>query len=920
MKLHIFIFISCCVWVVNTLSAQAQIIPVVQVAVWRDTVSTQRGGTFTNRLTFYNTGLRPANLFITSTLPQASRLVSTLPTRLLIQPGEHLMLPVKGVIDLQADSLHYPVIVTFSDSSGQARQAVNFTIQVKQAWQPAVTLYPYDEPILLYSGSETANLPLRLVHNRLTPSSLRIDVASMPEGINRTMFPLSLTLTGRQDTTISIPCLPGRYWSVNTPYQLTVTVRDASGSVMGNVVYRLVVASSVKRFTDFVPTSLSPYGVSTAVGQLSDRQWLREAQVWGSDSLGRNQLDFRLHYMNYGTGQTQQLQNSFVSLHNEHTMVRVGSLYDYHELSMLGRGLKVSLIQPDHQWTFWAVNSNPNWLNAQGNSWSGNIVSVRYDKQLNVLPGASWSASSNYFSQPYSQRLGFLNFGAFQFQREGRHSLEIMGAQSVEFARQGNRTTYGWAGQLNYTYRSSRLDWVVRTYFSNPVYSGFQKGATLIDNRLIYRPSPSTTLTLRYSQVSYNQHWFYTPVDWRRRLFGNSQAEIGVVQQWRKWSIGVRPYWYTQMDIANPYSSKVDLYRIAPHVLYRNRERQRLELTYDVGTYQNRTPTASQSVVVSQRLLGSLGLGPFSLWAYWQQGPYFLGDLRPEQSTKTTVASITPTIDYTLLQQRLYGTIGINYLYDSYSTGSRAQVLGRLRYDITSDVTVRAEGNMTAFSQLDQLAYSQYRVEMSKRFSTLSLRRRGQIKLSFFEDVNGNGLRETEEPWMDSLLVTINKNTLLTNQKGEIVYRNLSMGSYTVSAVLISRMGEPAPYNETIVVNGRVQKQIPMARTFRVLGKLTSRAHIYDRQPARIDRFALEVKQNERTVIRCTPLPDGTFGLPLGPGNYILLVYDLERQPVSVVQTVPFTLTPSGKYPALQLSVDATTQPVEIKRFTSTNK
>ncbi len=830
------------------------------------------------------------------------------------------MLPIKGVVDQRADSLTYPVVFSLIDSASQIRRSVRFIIGVRQAWQPAVTLYPYNEPILLYSGSETVRLPLRLVHNRLVPSHVRIDVASMPEGIDRTTFPLSLTLAGRQDTTLLVSCIPGRYWSVNTPYQFTLTVRDATGSVAGNVIYQVVVASSVKRFAEVVPNALSPYGVSTAVGQLSDREWLREAQIWGSDSLGRAQLDFRLHYMSYGSGQTQQLQNSFVSLRSERAMVRIGSLYDYHEMPLLGRGLKVSLTQPDHQWTFWAVNSNPNWLNTPANVWSGNILSVRYDKQIASLPGASWSASSSYFGQSYSQRLGFLNFGSFQIHRGGRHTLDVLGGQSVEAGRRGSNVTYGWAGQINYTYRSPQLDWVVRTYWSSPVYAGFQKGATLIDSRLTYRPSEVTTLTLRYSQVNYNQQWFYTPTDWYRRLFGNTQAEIGVVRQWKKWLLGLRPYWYTQTDIANPYSQKADLYRVAPFVHYRNKRRQRLELTYDVGTYQNQSPTAVRAVVISHRMFGTVGLGPFSLWAYWQQGPYFLGDVRPEQPTQSTISSITPTVDYTLLQQRLYGTIGINYLYDSYSTGSRAQVLGRLRYDITPDLTIKAEGNMTAFSQLEQLAFSQYRVEMSKRFSTLSLRRRGQLRLSFFEDVNGNGLRETDEPWMDSLLVTINKNTLLTNPKGEIIYRNLALGSYTVSAVLVSRIGEPVPYNETIQVNGRVQKQIPLARTFRVMGKLTSRAPAYDRQPLRVERFALEVQQHERTIIRCSPLPDGSFGLPLGPGNYTLLVYDLGRQPVSVVQTIPFVLTAFGKYPALQIQVDPSTRSVEIKRFTSVSK
>jgi hypothetical protein len=913
--LHKYIFYFILIAFCQFQNARGQTFTALDITIWRDTVSVQAGETFINRVTLRNNGPVALSVAISMVLPSVIRLISTLPPQVSIRPGESVLLPIKGVLSHQSDSLTYRAVLSLSDSVSQRWQSVRFTVRVKQAWRPVVTLYGSDESVLLHSGTEPAVLPLRLVHNRLSRSAFRIDVASMPEGVSQSDFPRLVTLTGQQDTTLLVRCIPSRYWSVNTPYQLTITVRDALGSVVGNVLYKVVVASSSKRFSREMSNSGSPYGVSTAVGQYGDQQWFHETQAWGSDSLGKNQVDFRLHYMNFGKEQIPQLQNSFVSLRNEHLMVRVGSLYDYHEMPLLGRGVKVNIIRPDNQWTFWAVNSNPNWLNTQATTWAGNVLSVRYDKQIASLPGASWSASSSYFTNSFSQRLGFLNFASFQFSSKGGHNLAVLGGQSVEFARQGGSQTYGWAGQLNYSYSSPKVDWIVRTYWSSPVYSGFQKGAQLIDNRLIYKPSESTTLIVRYSQVQYDQHWFYSATEWNRRFFGNTQAELNLTHRLNKWTLGLRPYWYAQTNITSADNQQANLYRIAPFVLFRDKGTHRLEISYDIGTYQDSSPGAAGSVFTSQRMMGALGIGSFALWAYWQRGPYFLGDLQPRQTTKTTTASVTPTIDYTLLSMRLYGTLGLNYLYDTYSSGSRAQLISRIRYDVTPDLTIRAEGNVTAFSQLEQLAYSQYRLELVKRFGTLSLRKRGSIRLRFFDDANGNGVRETSEHGMDSLLVSINGNTLLSNRKGEIVYRNLAPGTYTVSTVSVNGLGEPVPYRESIVVNGRFQKQIPLSRMFRVSGKLTSRSHMYDRQLLQTERFMLEVQHNEQTVLQCAPLPDGSFGLPLRPGVYKLFIYDLGRQPADVVRTVPFTLTTQGQHPPLQIVVDATNRPVEIKRF-----
>ncbi|MFD1142976.1 hypothetical protein ACFQ4C_17755 [Larkinella insperata] len=829
------------------------------------------------------------------------------------------MIPFKGFVSQQPDSLISEVVFQLQDARDALVQKIAFRVMVEDKKQAAFSLYTSNDQVVLYSISEPAGLPLHLVHNRARRQKITLEVASLPEGIDRTGFPLSLELAPRQDTVFSLSVLPARYWSTSMPYQVTVTVRDESGSVLGNVLYTIVVATSAKRFSGTDLYQKEGYGVSAAVTKLSNNQWAREGRIWGSDSVGKAQVDFQLHYLDYAADHFQQLQNSYLSVRTARTKLHLGSLQDYHELPLLGRGLKVNLLRPDHQWTFWAVNSNPNWLNPLADAMSGNVLSVRYDHGFPLMLGSSWSFSSNYFTNSATQRAGFLNFGSVQFYRANRHSLEIMGGHSVEYARQGaeRAQTMGWAGQLNYTFQKSNFLWNLRSYFSSPVYAGLQKGASIVQGQATWKASEGTALTARFNHVYYKQVLFTSPVERSQRVFGNTVAEVSLNRRWSSFALGLRPFWHAQADFTNPYAQQAVAYRFSPTVSYRQGMSQYLELSYDVGRLHNRSAATPGRGLLSQRILSSWVMRPFSLWAYWQKGPYFLNDLRADQSARYQTASVMPMVDFALLNRRLVGSVGVNYLYDSQTSGARCLAVGRVRYDITPDLWLKAEGNATPYSQVPDLAYSQYRLELTKRFSHLRFNRRGELRLSFFEDENGNGSRDSGERWADSLLVTINDNTLLTNSKGTLVYRNLPPGTYTVSAVSLGRIGEPVQYTEKITVGRAVSRTIPLTRSFRVKGQLQCQANAYDRQPCQYSRFTVDIQRGDKTVFSHSPQPDGGFAFHLPPGTYTLLLHDYARQPQTVIQKVPFTLTTAGQYPEFQLPVDGSTRAVEVKRFGS---
>lgn len=884
--------------------------------LWRDTVSASVGTTFTNRLTLTNPHKEPLAVSVTV---QASRFVQWVLTpqpNLLIEPGQTVTVPLKGLLHQQPYLLIEPVTMYVNDSTGRVLQTVLFHLKaaISKA-QPVVSLYAPDETHILYTVTEPARLPLRLVHNHTQHQPFRIDVQSLPAGLDQTPFPKPITLRARQDTTFTLLVNPMRSWSAHTPYQVVVTVRDTTGSIMGSVAYEVVVATDSKRFATPSLSDDDGYGVSAALTKLSTNQWTREARIWGTDSVGNGRLSFRIHYFDYVSGNFQQMQNSYIAWQSSSVNLRIGSQSDYHEMPLLGRGLKVSITRPTRQWTVWAVNANSNLLHPGITDWSGNVVSVRYDQQISRLPGGVWSLSSSYFTRP-TGRAGYLNFVSFQFNQPDRHSLNIRAGQSTESGQQGSTQVRnaGWAGQFNYSYLRPAFQWHWQSYVSSPAYAGFQHGATLLNGHAAWLPSERTLLLARFSHLRYNQLRYVSPTDQVRYTFGNTLAEIDLSQRSGPFVLGIRPYWYAQTDFSNSFSQQASAYRLAPSVLYRRSHRQFM-FSYDVGLFNNLTAAVTQPTVLSQRITSSVGLGPFSMSGFFQKGPYYLNDLRTERPDRIMTASLTPTVNFDLFNRRLVGSLGLNYLYDALYLKSRYLAVGRIQFDVTPTFWLRLEGNGTPYAQQTEFSYSQYRLELTKRFTQLKLKGNGKLQLRFFEDVNGNGRYDSGEQWAEGLLVTVNDNTLMTSAKGAILYQNIPPGIYTVSAVSSGRLGDPVLYHEKITVARTVNRLIPLRKTFRVNGRLRCQASAYDRKTCEFERFAIEIQRDGQKMASTSPLPDGTFSVHLSPGVYTILVHDYGRQVQATVKITSFTLSLTGEHPVFDWPVDGSTRSVEIKRF-----
>jgi hypothetical protein len=201
-----------------------------------------------------------------------------------------------------------------------------------------------------------------------------------------------------------------------------------------------------------------------------------------------------------------------------------------------------------------------------------------------------------------------------------------------------------------------------------------------------------------------------------------------------------------------------------------------------------------------------------------------------------------------------YSSSNYSAIYESYNlnNSSRSQVGANTNSNVNLSVSIRKEfGIPIPFAE--------------KRHATNTI--------SAFYDINGNHMKDKNEPIMENIIVRIDGNEVITNAKGEAEIANMPIGTYPISIIALDKMEGWFPDLEdsiTIMNNGLIN--IPFVRGVKVYGDV-----ILDRQKIAItdkdkvfDMSRIKVTAiGSKTYNTLTDI-DGHFEFYLPNGEYTL--------------------------------------------------
>lgn len=248
-----------------------------------------------------------------------------------------------------------------------------------------------------------------------------------------------------------------------------------------------------------------------------------------------------------------------------------------------------------------------------------------------------------------------------------------------------------------------------------------------------------------------------------------------------------------------------------------------------------------------------------------------------------------------------YSSSNYSSIYESYNlnTGSSRDVGPNTNSNVNLSVSVRKEfGIPVPFAK--------------KRHAT--------NKVMAFYDVNGNHVRDNNEPVMENIIVRINGNEVITNAKGEAEIANMPIGTYPLSIIALDKMEGWFPdISDSITILNNGQIYIPFVRGVKVYGDV-----ILDRQKIAI---ADKDKVFDMSRIKVTAVGsksyntltdiDGHFEFYLPNGEYTLTmdesilgdVYKLSKN------NIPLTLKTSQDGVYMSFYIVEKRRKVKFKTF-----
>lgn len=892
---------------------------ILKARLTKDSLICELGSTFSNRLLIQNTTNHAIYTHIEFKHSKDLHPISSLPSRVQINAREIASIPVKFLVQSTATQRVVKVDVRITMEGDSLKQSTNTTslIYLKNRndyWQITTD---QDQPQFT-SESEGLKVPVRIKNPSFNTEQVKLDLASFPEGFEMDNRNHIISLSPRADTTIFVQCRANNRLNRNANYNLTLWLKDQKDQIMSTLLVRPVFLSHTRRYIHVDKMGLYPNMIQLSYARLGPAISTYESLVAGEEEIKNGRLRYAAHYLNYQPIQKHELRNTFIELQRNNFSTRIGNINEYHELAMIGRGIAVKQGFNKHRLNAWAYREGWNLVGPYSqDSLQSSVISVLSEGLVNGQGNMAYNASLNYI-QGYKYHTG-LAFGSFSFQPTPTHYFRLLlGANRTEV---NNEQRYGGAAGLDYNYISRRLEFKNRLYFSTPTYAGFQKGSRNVDSWLV-RKSNSPH---RYALHAYTFQYKEKPLLPGRPVYEYGMTTLEGMYTWsaHRFFLTLKPYYLAQ-SLRDSTFNRSQSYRLsATTALQLNRVR--VEGTYDAGFFEATAHERTYDLTYSQRAIFAFSSPYFNLYSLYQKGGYFITDLlmAPIKPEKFEMLSTTPSI--TLNFRKIRGYVGVNIFYLSPQDLWNAQVVGSLSTTIMRSWTIRAEAvsftnEPTRVFQPETYTQGmqQYRFDLIKNLGSLTKSQHHQLRLRFFEDVNQNGKHDKDEPWMPNLFVKLKGSTLITDDEGTIVYKDIPSGSCEVQAYGSFQSGNPALFTETLQLTKNIRRDIPLQRIFQVSGVLRFPSKRYVVDKVDMTQYKLEARSGDGKSYAGYPDAEGKFNLYVPRGNYQIFVLDLTKpQAENVIQTMSYLVSNTAPTELLQIMLQQKQRSVEVRRLQS---
>ncbi len=853
-----------------------------------------------------------------------------------------LFLPVKFRITPSAPAGSSAIRLSLSEKNGKTITETSTSVQIlprKHVQIQALSAYE-----LISQAGDSIRVRVLIRNTGNTKEKVRL-ISSLPGAPGRRFSEIPLYLEAPADTTITIGYVADKALLDMGRFTINVAGMYENNDIFGTAAVYIENASSSKVYTDQGSVIPDLWSIQRNKVILIARNPFSDNQSWqlnanGSYRTARGKLDFNTYAYQSGLlAGKPLLSNTWINYEQDNRGILLGNVVENLEKFVTGRGGKV----------YYSDTARARRIEAGILDKSYNLLGDEYRPSgisgmtgfIKTQLGRGSSGRSRYTGlavfdrDPYENSESLLFMNSLDVIRKAekdnvRLSFDFGPAISRSLADRdrGGELKPSLATGLQFSANLKKYSFSSISYYSTAYYPGLRRGALQLNQRAA-RKINRANLWAGFNLYEYAPRSL-NPLAAFNSYFLISRTETGVSFPLSSFAhLSFSPRYEYEEGLYAFYESErqnreMASYRLNGTLSWHSRNaRHNTYLSTEAGLVSSpftseKTWHAKANVTYTYgwvNLNATLQHGNFSLveainnWYSDRDDPYRV--------------SLNVLARKFFFKRRLQTEAGLSYFKDSFS-GENWIGNGNLQYNLTPKTALLLNAQLyrygnNYFYSSTSVNFQAGVIQALPQTGKNTRKTTGDIELSCFFDLNGNGKPDEGEEAADGIVLQIGKTVFITGPKGEVSYKKVPHGAYKVSMAV--QKGWFAPEFGLTLRDRQLKVSVPLQKTGTLSGSVAFNidARLTKTANTSLEGYSVIARKASGNSFRTRTDSRGKFLLFLPEGDYEISIEE-NKMPENVyaVKTVVQVKIEAGKIneaPAFELKVQE--KKIEIKRFSA---
>ncbi|SMO53962.1 hypothetical protein [Solitalea koreensis] len=858
--------------------------------------------------------------------PEKFQQIMKVPNLVSIAAGDSIVVPVEIYVPKRLKAKQPYEIRALAEVQGHDKETLEAICKIEINEDLRLFINAVNPDVYMYSVHDTTKLGLHITNagNIDRRIQLRSDNFLIS---NYQAASWVLDLKSFSDTTIYIKGKFTTQFQNQNSGNIFIQVKDANSNfqIINTVFFIVHYISSIK---SYAPSFYSNSAPTNSVGFYNKNvtspysfQQLQAKGDFQAKGLGLSTA-YNLDFSYFPQFQNIILQNSNLRFTSKKMSLLIGSFYHNDELALNGRGIQTNFsIKRNKKLELGYVNNAYNLLNSFDDPYfrSSNTLFAKYSFNTD---SKKEEISTSLFQQwdPQNKVNKTLSVTESTIKLSAKQTLELAAAESLETTAgyvTNAEQKIGYAGKANYQASFEKFNISSNNYISNPYYAGLQRGTLNLSENIVYTGFKGLAIWSGYNKTRFCPSYLGQNYQLFNFNFNSDKIEAGITKQLgNSFNASLSPFILRQLSITEINRSSFVAKRAQVNLNYTISPIQSVFITADIGSGQSTLNGLKK--LNSWTLNANYTFKNFSVYAFIQQGPYYMSDMAFASDSTTSIRRYTINPQYSgyFFKGNLQLRMADNISYDNNYKRWMNNVSANFECKLPASFSLKGEYYKTYVPGVIS-GNSQINLGVVKSFNNnKGIEKNANLELFFFKDENGNLQKDANEQPAQNLLVRINDVIFTTDNNGKVLYRKVPANTYLISLLNASEWYMP---EQRVTVSKNSKLTFSLYKNGTIKGKLQlTQVKNAENGQSNLSEISVIAESENGKVFTALASNTGEFMLYVPENKYTLRV-DANTVPENYeIETPPQLIKVlRNQLPPVVFDLSIKERKVKIKKFQS---